>query len=63
MTAFEQWSLVAYFLQLSAILWGIWIMRASTKSREPIIEALRQQGAALERMGAGITRLLERSAK
>ncbi len=50
-------TLAAYIVggaQCLLIAWGIWIMRASTKSREPIMEALRDQSA-------GIRALLERT--
>lgn len=48
--------------QCGLIAWGIRVMKHSNDSREATTELMLQQAKALERMGAGIERLLERTA-
>jgi len=36
MSTFELWSLVAYFSQLGAILWGIWTMKYASELRDRV---------------------------
>lgn len=66
-------TLAAYIVggaQCLLIAWGIWIMRGANKSREPLIEALQEQTAALrdlrlasQQQNEGMQTLLERTAK
>ncbi len=58
MTTFEWLSIVAYYLQLLIIGGGLWMMREAGQRRD---RQLDQQAQALEKMGAGIERLLERT--
>ena len=58
MTTFEWLSIVAYHLQLLIIGGGLWMMREAGQRRD---RQLDQQAQALEKMGAGIERLLERT--
>ena len=58
MTPFEWLSIVAYYLQLLIIGGGLWMMREAGQQRD---RQLDQQAQALEKMGAGIERLLERT--
>ena len=65
MTPFEQWSLIAYYLQLGLIGGGLILMSVAGRRRDKQLDQqgkiLEAQNKALERMGAGIERLLERS--
>ncbi len=58
MTTFEWLSIIAYYLQLLIIGGGLWMMREAGQRRD---RQLDQQAQALEKMGAGIERLLERT--
>ncbi len=58
MTTFEWLSITAYYLQLLIIGGGLWMMREAGQRRD---RQLDQQAQALEKMGAGIERLLERT--
>ena len=58
MTPFEWLSIVASYLQLLIIGGGLWTMREAGQRRD---RQLDQQAQALEKMGAGIERLLERT--
>lgn len=58
MTPFEWLSIIAYYLQLLIIGGGLWMMREAGQRRD---RQLDQQAQALEKMGAGIERLLERT--
>ena len=58
MTTFEWLSSIAYYLQLLIIGGGLWMMREAGQRRD---RQLDQQAQALEKMGAGIERLLERT--
>lgn len=64
MTPFEQWSLIAYFSQLGAILWGLWLMREAGQRRDKqldiLIEGLREQSAGIRTAVQGVEKLLER---
>ena len=51
MTPFEQWSLIAYYLQLLLISRGLWMMHKSGQRRDK----------QLDIMTRGIERLLEQS--
>ena len=59
MTPFEQWSLVAYYLQLLLIGGGLWMMQKAGQRRDKQIDEI---SAALREQSAGIRALLERSA-
>lgn len=59
MTPFEQWSLVAYYLQLLLIGGGLWMMQKAGQLRDKQIDEI---SAALREQSAGIRALLERSA-
>ena len=56
MTAFEQWSLIAYYLQLALIGGGLWLMQRAGARRD---RQLDRQEKALEDMGAGIRAITE----
>ena len=55
-TTFEWLSIIAYYLQLLIIGGGLRMMREAGQRRD---RQLDQQAQALEKMGAGIERLLE----
>ena len=68
MAPFESWSLVFQgvsvltgLAQLGAIFWGIWIMRASNKSREAQTDMMIAQTRALEESTASLGEVVELS--
>lgn len=58
MSSFEQWSLIAYYLQLALIGGGLWMMHKSGQRRD---RQLDRQEQILADIGAGIRALLQRS--
>ena len=61
MTLFEWLSIVTYFTQLGAILWGINEMRKSNDNRAASNELMLSMAAGIREQSAGIRAILERN--